>query len=75
MEEIDLDEVYEAKVVSLKDFGAFCELIGKNKQGLLHKSNISEHRVDKVEDVLERGEKVFVKVISMNEGKRKNNFF
>ncbi len=54
-------DVYDAKVVSLFPFGAFVEFFGKS--GLLHISEISQKRVDKVEDVFKVGDPVRVKLI------------
>ncbi|KAF6779138.1 hypothetical protein AHF37_01356 [Paragonimus kellicotti] len=52
------------EVVSIKDYGAFVSISNTKKQGLLHRSQISNHPIDKVEDVMEVGEKIFCKVIS-----------
>ncbi len=54
-------DVYDAKVVSIFPFGAFVEFFGKS--GLLHISEISTKRVAKVEDVLQVGDAVRVKLI------------
>ncbi|MBK9272365.1 MAG: polyribonucleotide nucleotidyltransferase [Saprospiraceae bacterium] len=56
-----IGDVYDAKVVSLFPFGAFVDFSGKS--GLLHISEISHKRVDKVEDVLKVGDMVKVKLI------------
>jgi len=56
-----IGDVYDAKVVSLFPFGAFVDFSGKS--GLLHISEISHQRVDKVEDVLKVGDMVKVKLI------------
>jgi polyribonucleotide nucleotidyltransferase len=56
-----IGDVYDAKVVSLFPFGAFVDFSGKS--GLLHISEISHQRVDKVEDVLQVGDMVKVKLI------------
>jgi len=61
-------KVYEATVVKIMDFGAFCEYM-PGQQGLLHISQIDSKRVDKVEDVLKEGEKITVKLIKMERGK------
>ena len=59
------------KVVRLAAFGAFVELTD-NKDGLLHISQISDKRVAKVEDVLNVGDEILVKVIEIdNQGKIK----
>ncbi|KAA3670811.1 uncharacterized protein DEA37_0005136, partial [Paragonimus westermani] len=51
------------------DYGAFVSISNTKKQGLLHRSQISNHPIDKVEDVIEVGEKIFCKVISTEDGK------
>ena len=59
--EIKEGEIYTGKVVSIRDFGAFIELT-PSKDGLLHISEIENKRVENVEDVLQIGEQVEVKV-------------
>ena len=54
-------DIYEGKVVSLKDFGAFVEIL-PGQDGLLHVSEISEKRINTPADVLKIGQKVAVKV-------------
>ena len=59
--EIKEGEIYTGKVVSIRDFGAFIELT-PSKDGLLHISEIENKRVENVEDVLQIGDQVEVKV-------------
>ena len=59
--EIKEGESYTGKVVSIRDFGAFIELT-PSKDGLLHISEIENKRVENVEDVLQIGDQVEVKV-------------
>jgi len=66
--EVEYGEVYEGRVVSIMKFGAFMEIL-PGKEGLLHISEISPERVDKVEDVLSVGDVFKVRVISMEGGK------
>ncbi len=66
--EPEVGKVYEATVVKIMDFGAFCEYL-PNQQGLLHISQIAKERVNKVEDVLKEGDKITVKLIKMEKGK------
>lgn len=54
-------EIYEGKVVSITNFGAFVELV-PGKEGLLHISQIADRRIEKVEDELSMGQAVKVKV-------------
>jgi polyribonucleotide nucleotidyltransferase len=60
--EPEVGEVYEGKVKSIKDFGAFVE-IAPGMDGLLHISEIDWKRVNKVEDELSEGDVVKVKLI------------
>lgn len=61
----EVGEVYDAKVVSLQPYGAFVEFGGKS--GLLHISEISYERVERVEDVLKEGDSIKVKLIEIDE--------
>ena len=57
------------KVVRTVPFGAFVEVIN-GKEGLVHISNIAHERINKVEDVLNVGDEVLVKVIDIdNQGR------
>ncbi len=58
-------ETYEGKVMGIQPYGAFIEFL-PGKQGLLHVSEIKWEKVDKVEDVLEVGEEVMVKLIGID---------
>lgn len=58
-------KIYTGKVVRITDFGAFVEIL-PGKDGLLHISQIENRRVNKVEDVLKRGEEVTVKVLDID---------
>ncbi len=60
--EPEVGEVYEGKVKSIKDFGAFVE-IAPGMDGLLHISEIDWKRVNKVEDELKEGDVIKVKLI------------
>lgn len=64
--DVEMDEVYNAKVVRLATFGAFVELL-PGKDALLHISEISYERIDKVEDVLKIGDDIMVKVIGIDD--------
>ena len=63
--EVEVGQVYKGKVVSLKDFGAFVEVL-PGKEGLLHISEIAHQRVNNIEDVLEMGQEIEVKIIEMD---------
>jgi polyribonucleotide nucleotidyltransferase len=67
--EVELNQIYRGKVVSIQPFGAFVELL-PGKDGLLHISEIDKKRINKVEDVLSMGDMVDVKVVEIdNNGK------
>ncbi len=66
-EAIQVNDIVKGKVVRIMDFGAFVE-IGFN-QGLIHKSELSHHRTEKVEEVVVENQEVEVKVISKEKGK------
>lgn len=63
--------VYIGTVARLMQFGAFVEL-APNKDGLIHISKLSKERVEKVEDVVQIGDKVEVKVIEVDKMGRIN---
>ena len=66
--EPQVGEVYEGKVKSIKEFGAFIE-IAPGTEGLLHISEIDWKRVNNVTDELKEGEIIKVKLIGMDRGK------
>ena len=59
------DRVYEGKVARLMDFGAFVTIL-PGKDGLVHISQISNERVEKVSDKLSEGDIVNVKVLEVD---------
>lgn len=69
--EVEVDQVYTGKVTRIMNFGAFVEVL-PGKEGLLHISHISHDRVAKVEDVLNIGDEVTVKVTEIDEKGRVN---
>ena len=58
--EFEEGRIYQGKVVSIKDFGAFIEF-APGKDGMVHISKLTNHRVNKVEDVLHLGDVVRAK--------------
>lgn len=64
-QDVEIGTIYEGTVVSIVDFGAFVEVL-PNTQGLVHISEISSERVNKVKDVLNEGQVVKVKAIGMD---------
>lgn len=71
VKEAKVGEIYDAKVVRIEKFGAFVELF-KGTDGLLHISKIDHKRIDKVEDVLNIGDTVKVKVVEIDDRGRVN---
>jgi len=61
----EVGKVYKGKVKRIMDFGAFVEIL-PGTDGLLHISQIAEHRIQRVQDVLSEGEEVTVKVIEVD---------
>ena len=69
--EPEVGKIYEGKVVKIMDFGAFVNFLGNN-DGLVHISELADHRVEKVTDIVKEGD--IVKVICLgvdNKGKIK----
>ncbi len=60
----EVGDVYDAKVASVMPYGVFVDFAGKS--GLLHVSEISHSRIDKVEDVFKQGDEVKVKLIGID---------
>ncbi len=63
--EVEVGKIYEGKVVRLMDFGAFVTIL-PGKDGLVHISQISDERVEKVSDKLSEGDVVRVKVLEID---------
>ena len=61
----EVDTVYKGKVVSILEFGAFVEIL-PGKEGLLHISEIDWNKTEKVEDVLNIGDEVEVKLLEID---------
>ncbi len=66
VEEPEVGKVYVGKVVSIKDFGAFVNIL-PGVDGMLHVSQLSDKRVEKVEDVLKMGQEVRVKLVAIDD--------
>ncbi|MDB8804360.1 polyribonucleotide nucleotidyltransferase [Romboutsia sp. 1001216sp1] len=69
--EAEVGKTYTGKVTRIMNFGAFVEIL-PGKEGLLHISHIAHERVAKVEDVLNIGDEVEVKVTEIDEKGRVN---
>jgi polyribonucleotide nucleotidyltransferase len=64
--EPEVGEIYEGKVVSIKDFGAFVNFFGP-KDGLVHVSQMSRERVGHPKDILSEGQTVYVKLVGFDD--------
>ena len=69
--DIEAGQIYTGKVVRIMNFGAFVEL-APNKDGMVHISKLSDKRVAKVEDVVNIGDEVTVKVMEIDKMGRVN---
>jgi polyribonucleotide nucleotidyltransferase len=63
--DVEVGHIYEGKVVRLMDFGAFVTIL-PGKDGLVHISQISDERVERVSDKLKEGDVVRVKVLEVD---------
>ena len=68
-EEVKVGKIYDGKVTSIKDFGAFIEIL-PGRDGLCHISELADSYVGKVEDVVRVGDPIQVKVIAIDEHDR-----
>ena len=63
--EPEVGEIYEGTVVKIMDFGAFVQLM-PGTDGLVHISQLADHRVNKVSDIVKEGDLIKVKVLEIN---------
>jgi len=68
-EEVKVGKVYEGRVTSVKDFGAFIEIL-PGRDGLCHISELDDKFVDKVDSICKVGDKLMVKVIAIDDQDR-----
>lgn len=61
----EIGSIYKGKVVRVASFGAFVEF-APGKEGMVHISELENHRVDKVEDVCREGDEIIVKIIKID---------
>lgn len=66
-EDVQIGKIYLGRVTGIRDFGAFVDIGKGGKEGLLHISEIANHRVAKVEDELKMGQETMVKVKKIDE--------
>lgn len=71
VKEVEVGEIYMGKVVRIMNFGAFVELL-PGKDGLCHISKLDNKRVEKVEDVVNIGDEILVKVVEIDSQGRVN---
>jgi polyribonucleotide nucleotidyltransferase len=64
--EIEIGTMYQGRVVSIKEFGAFVEVF-PGKDGLVHISELADFRVNRTEDVAKIGEMIWVKCIGIDD--------
>ena len=69
--EVKAGEKFNARVTRIMNFGAFAEIL-PGQEGLVHVSELADHRVEKVEDVVKVGDVIPVKVIKIDEQGRIN---
>ena len=63
--DVEVGQIYEGKVVKLMDFGAFVTIL-PGRDGLVHISQISDERVERVSDKLKEGDQIRVKVLEVD---------
>ena len=66
VEEPEVGKIYEGKVVSIKDFGAFVNIM-PGVDGMLHISQITDKRLNKVTEVLHEGDEIRVLIIAIDD--------
>ena len=64
--EIEIGKIYKGRVVTIKEFGAFVEVL-PGQDGLVHVSELSNKRVNRVEDILKMGDEIWVKCLGVDE--------
>jgi polyribonucleotide nucleotidyltransferase len=64
--EIQVGEMYQGRVVTIKEFGCFVEVL-PGKDGMVHISELADFRVNRVEDVVKMGDVIWVKCIGVDE--------
>ena len=66
----NVGDVAHVKIVKIVDFGAFAEIL-PDVDGLIHISQVADHRVDKVSDVLSEGQEVDAKIIDVDNDRKR----
>jgi polyribonucleotide nucleotidyltransferase len=70
-DEVEIGRIYQGKVVRLMSFGAFVEVL-PNQDGLVHISKLTDHRVERVEEVCNIGDEIVVKAVEVDSQGRLN---
>ena len=70
-DDIEIGRIYKGRVARIMGFGAFVEIAPK-KEGLVRIGHLADHRVEKVEDVVNIGDEIMVKVIEIDDRGRVN---
>ncbi|KAK0088328.1 hypothetical protein PV325_012326 [Microctonus aethiopoides] len=67
MSSCELNDIFLGEVAAIQNYGAFVKIPGCKQQGLIHQSQVSGSRIDDVAEVLQRGERVWCKIISVSD--------
>jgi len=70
-DEAEVGKIYRGKVVRIMPFGAFVEIL-PGQDGLVHISNLTDHRVERVEEVCNVGDEIVVKAVEIDSQGRLN---
>ncbi|HLQ14715.1 MAG TPA: polyribonucleotide nucleotidyltransferase [Candidatus Eisenbacteria bacterium] len=70
-DEVEVGRIYKGKVVRIMPFGAFVEVL-PNQDGLVHISKLTDHRVERVEEVANVGDEILVKAVEVDSQGRLN---
>ena len=70
-DEVEVGKIYRGKVVRIMAFGAFVEIL-PNQDGLVHISKLTDHRVERVEEVCNVGDEIVVKAVEVDSQGRLN---
>jgi polyribonucleotide nucleotidyltransferase len=70
-DEVEVGKIYKGKVVRIMPFGAFVEIL-PNQDGLVHISKLTDHRVERVEEVVNVGDEIAVKAVDIDSQGRLN---
>jgi len=70
-DEVEVGKIYTGKVVRIMPFGAFVEVL-PNQDGLVHISKLTDHRVERVEEVANVGDEIVVKAVEVDSQGRLN---